>query len=67
MREGDRRGGEEGEMRKIGEFVGKELGISRWNDWERRKKWGILGGGELAMMIIHEEGEREKMEGLLVM
>lgn len=27
---------------------------------------GILGDGELRMMYIHEEGKREKMEGLLI-
>lgn len=32
-----------------------------------REKVGILGGGELRTMVIHEEGKREKMEGLLFM
>lgn len=26
-----------------------------------------VGDGELRMMVIHEEGKREKMEGLFVM
>lgn len=33
----------------------------------RGEKAGILGDGELRMMVIHEKGKREKMEGLLVM
>lgn len=31
-----------------------------------RDKVGMLGDGDLRMMVIHEEGKREKMEGLLV-
>lgn len=31
-----------------------------------REKVGSLGEGELRMIFIHEEGRREKMEGLLV-
>lgn len=32
-----------------------------------RRKVGIWGEGELRMIFIHEEGKREKMEGLLVL
>lgn len=58
--EGDRRGEEE-EGRGV---CGWRMGIHTWDGWG-----GGLGGdrenGELRM-VIHEEGKREKMEGLLV-
>lgn len=40
------------------------MGINSWKDGGGV---GILGDGELRTMVIHEEGKREKMEGLLVM
>lgn len=37
------------------------MGISRCNDWrnEAEKKEGMLGDGELTMMVIQEEEKRE--------
>lgn len=67
-----REGGAEREGDDEGGRQKRRMGISRWNDWgeETEKKWRFLGRrggrGELRTMVIHEEGEREKMEGLLV-
>lgn len=68
-REGDKEGGGETEeerrkrRRRDGEFVGGEWG----SIVGKMGGVGILGDGELRTMVIHEEGKREKMEGLLVM
>lgn len=38
------------------------MGISRCNDWgneAEKKKEGMLGDGELTMMVIQEEEKRE--------
>lgn len=67
-REGDRRGDEEEEEEGRGRLW-VEMGIGRWNELGEgdREKVRILGDGEVRTMFIHEEGKREKMEGLLVM
>lgn len=42
------------------------MGISRCNDWgneAEKKKEGMLGDGELTMMVIQEEEKRENGEG----
>lgn len=53
----------------MGEFVGREWGSvgGMIGGGETEKKVGILGDGEQRTVVIHEEGKREKMEGLLVM
>lgn len=45
----------------MGAFVGGD-----GDEQMTRRGGGIWGDGELRMMYIHEEGKREKMEGLLI-
>lgn len=62
-RERDR--GDEEEVKGEGELVGGEWGSAdvMIGEMRRRKKEGMLGDGELTMMVIQEEEKRENGEG----
>lgn len=57
------------ERRRDGEFMGRKKteSVDGMVGKTGREKVGILVDRRLRMMVVHREGKRERMEGLLVM